>query len=57
LINRRNALIKSITDATNAQTEEDQKAHLQKLANNISQYTQSAQNIINPVVQLVSNSA
>ena len=57
LINKRNALIKGITDANNAETEAKQREHLQKLADNIGQYTQAAQNIIDPVVQIVSNSA
>jgi TP901 family phage tail tape measure protein len=57
LVKKREALILEVQKAYNAKSEEEKKKSLDKIANIIGDYGQSAQNILNPVAQLVSTSA
>jgi len=57
LVKKREALILGITREYHNLSEDEKRKHLEKIGNLMSQYTQSAQNIINPIVQLVGNSA
>ena len=57
LVKRREALILEIQKAYNAKTEEEKKQSLERIANEIGKYGQAAQNILNPVAQLIGNAA
>jgi hypothetical protein len=57
LVKKREALILETTKKYNLQTEDEKKKSLERIANLIGQYGQAAQNILNPVAQLVNNSA